>query len=173
MKSLLDILLSGIDRFNAAIGRLSAWLVVGLVGLTLYDVAMRYLFRSGSIGAQELEWHLFGIIILLGAALTLQRDEHVRVDVFYASPRLSDRHRAIIDIAGNLLFLLPFAVLIIWSSLPFVHDAFVRSEVSPDPGGLSHRWLIKAAIPLGFGMLAAQALANTIRTVRSLLRPGD
>ncbi len=171
MKSPLDTLLDGIDRINAVIGRASAWLVVGLVGLTVYDVAMRYLFRSGSIAAQELEWHLFGIIILLGAAWTLQRNEHVRVDVIYASSRLSDRHRALIDIAGNVLFLIPFAVLIIWSSVPFVHDAFMRGEISPDPGGLPHRWLLKAAIPLGFGLLAAQALANTIRTVRSLLRP--
>lgn len=171
MKSFFDTLLDGIDRVNEMIGRVSAWLVVGLVGLTLYDVAMRYLFRSGSIAAQELEWHLFGIIILLGAAWTLQRDEHVRVDLFYASPRLTERHRALIDIAGNLLFLLPFAVLVMWSSVPFVYDAFVRGEISPDPGGLTHRWLLKAAIPLGFGMLAAQALVNTIRTVRSLLRP--
>ena len=170
MKSFLDTVLDGIERFNAALGRVSAWLVVGLVGLTLYDVTMRYLFRSGSIAAQELEWHLFGIIILLGAAWTLQRDEHVRVDLFYASARLSDRHRAIINIAGNLLFLLPFAVLIIWSSVPFVHDAFVRGEISPDPGGLTHRWLLKAVIPLGFGMLAAQAIVNTIRSARSLLR---
>ena len=172
MKSFLDTFLDGIDRVNATIGRVSAWLVVGLVGLTLYDVTMRYLFRSGSIAAQELEWHFFGMIILLGAAWTLQRDEHVRVDVFYASSGLSDRHRALIDIAGNLLFLLPFAVLIIWSSVPFVYDAYVRGEISPDPGGLSHRWLLKAAIPLGFGMLAAQALVNTIRTARTLLRPG-
>lgn len=171
MTSLLDKLLDGVERFNAALGRMSAWLVVGLVGLTLYDVTMRYLFRSGSIAAQELEWHLFGLIILLGAAWTLQRDEHVRVDVFYASSRLSDRHRALIDIAGNLLFLLPFAILIIWSSVPFVMDAFARGEISPDPGGLAHRWLLKAAIPLGFAMLAAQALVNTIRSARTLLRP--
>ena len=62
-----------------------------MVGLTLYDVAMRYLFHSGSVALQELEWHLFALIILLGASYTLKHDDHVRVDIIYSSERISDR----------------------------------------------------------------------------------
>ena len=90
-----------------------------MVGLTLYDVTMRYLFRDGSVALQELEWHLFALVILFGAAYTLKHDEHVRVDLIYSSQRLSDRHRAFVDIFGNLFFLLPFAAMIVWTSIPF------------------------------------------------------
>lgn len=143
-----------------------------MVALTLYDVAMRYLFRDGSVALQELEWHLFAIVILFGAADTSKHGEHVRVDLIYSSPRLSDRHRQIIDVAGNLLFLLPFAVMVIWTSVPFVYEAFIHQEISPDPGGLSHRWIIKATIPIGFSLLALQGVADVIKGLLALCR-GD
>ncbi len=161
-----------VNRLTEIIGRLTAWLVVLMVGLTLYDVAMRYLFRSGSVGLQELEWHLFALIILFGAGYTFKHDDHVRVDLIYASNRLSDRQRLLIDVAGNLFFLLPFATLIIWSSVPFAYESFVHAETSPDPGGLSQRWLLKAAIPTGFALLALQALADTVNGMRELRRAG-
>lgn len=143
-----------------------------MVGLTLYDVTMRYLFRNGSVALQELEWHLFALVFLFGAAYTLKHDEHVRVDLIYSSQRLSDRHRAFIDIFGNLFFLLPFAAMIIWTSIPFAYEAFIHAEISPDPGGLTHRWILKAAIPVGFILLALQGLANSITGLIGLRR-GD
>ena len=143
-----------------------------MVGLTLYDVTMRYLFRDGSVALQELEWHLFALVILFGAAYTLKHDEHVRVDLIYSSQRLSDRHRAFVDIFGNLFFLLPFAAMIIWTSIPFAYEAFIHAEISPDPGGLTHRWILKAAIPVGFILLALQGLANSITGLLGLRR-GD
>ena len=169
LKSVAAAVARAIDATNEAVGRLTAWLVVVLVGLTLYDVTMRYVLQSGSVAAQELEWHLFALVILLGAGYTLKHDQHVRVDLFYASRRLSDRHRAIIDIVGNVCFLLPFAALVIWSAVPFAMDAWLRQEISPDPGGLPHRWVLKAAIPIGFVLLALQALADTYRRVLALL----
>jgi len=158
------------DGLSEVIGRISAWLVVGLVGLTLYDVTMRYLFRNGSVALQELEWHLFAFVILFGAAYTLRHDDHVRVDLIYSSQRLSDRHRRFIDLLGNIFFLLPFATMIIWTSIPFAYEAFIHAEISPDPGGLSHRWILKAAIPIGFALLALQGLADTIRGLLELRR---
>ncbi|MFT4560377.1 MAG: TRAP-type mannitol/chloroaromatic compound transport system permease small subunit [Gammaproteobacteria bacterium] len=159
-----------VSRLNESLGRLTAWLLVAMVGLTLYDVAMRYLFNSGSIAVQELEWHLFGIIILFGASYTLKHDDHVRVDLVYSSAKLTHRHRAIIDVVGTFIFLLPFSALIIWASIPFAYDAYLHAEMSPDPGGLRHRWLLKAAIPLGFALLALQAVANAFRALNSLSR---
>ncbi|TDJ65336.1 MAG: TRAP transporter small permease subunit [Proteobacteria bacterium] len=157
-----------INRFSEFTGRLTAWLVIALVALIFYDVTMRYLFNSGSVALQELEWHFFAVIILFGAGYTLKHGDHVRVDIIYASKRLSDRHRLIIDIVGNLLFLIPFATLIIWNATPFAYQAFIQGEISPDPGGLSHRWILKAAIPVGFGLLALQGVADTIEKLLEL-----
>ena len=124
---------------------------------------MRYLFRSGSIGLQELEWHLFSIIFLIGAAYTLKHDEHVRLDILYQSKFFNDRFRAWVDVFGALFLLLPFCLLIIISAWPFVSQAYIHSETSPDPGGLPARWLIKTIIPAGFCMLLLQAIAEIIK----------
>lgn len=132
---------------------------------------MRYLFNSGSIGIQELEWHLFSIIFLLGAAYSLKHDEHVRLDLLYKSKFLTDRHRAFIDAFGSLFILIPFCLLIIISAWPFVTQAYIHNEASPDPGGLTMRWVIKAMIPTGFGLLLLQGLAEAIK--KSLLAFGD
>ena len=152
-------------------GRLAAWLVVAMVLLVCYDVAMRYLFQAGSVALQELEWHLFGLIFLLGAAYTLKHDEHVRVDVFYQSRWMSAKRRAWVNLLGALLFLIPFAVLVIYSAWPFVVNAYNYGEGSPDPGGLPHRWLLKGAIIVGFILLTLQGIAMTIRNARIIFCP--
>ncbi len=157
-----------INRVSEITGQLTAWLVVLLVCITFYDVLMRYLFNNGSVGLQELEWHLFSLIILLGAAYTLKHREHVRVDLFYGSKRFQEHHRDYVDLAGNLLFLLPFCLLIIFSSSSFIDIAYHAGERSPDPGGLPYRWLLKSMIPLGFLLLALQAIADSIEIVGRL-----
>ena len=124
---------------------------------------MRYLFNSGSIAIQELEWHLFSIILLLGSAYTLKHDEHVRLDIFYSSKLINDKVRIWFDVLGTLLILLPFCLLIIVSAWPFVTQAYIHNEISPDPGGLPARWLIKAAIPLGFFFLLIQGIAEVLK----------
>tara|TARA_B100001758_G_scaffold231455_1_gene227973 strand:- start:557 stop:958 length:402 start_codon:yes stop_codon:yes gene_type:complete len=124
---------------------------------------MRYLFNSGSIAIQELEWHLFSIILLLGSAYTLKHDEHVRLDIFYSSKLINDKVRIWFDVLGTLLILLPFCLLIIISAWPFVTQAYIHNEISPDPGGLPARWLIKAAIPLGFFFLLIQGIAEALK----------
>ncbi len=158
-----------IERFSEWTGRATSWLVLGMVLLITYDVAMRYLFRSGSVALQELEWHLFALIFLLGAGYTLKHDDHVRVDVLYQSRWLNERRRAWVNFLGTLVFLVPFCVLIMVSSWPFLHDSFVHGEGSPDPGGLPYRWLLKAAIPVGFGLLLMQGIATAIRALHCIL----
>ncbi len=150
-------------------GRAVAWLMLLMVLVISYDVAMRYLFQSGSVALQELEWHLFALIFLLGAAYTLKHDSHVRVDVFYQSRRLGPRGRAWVDLMGCLLFLIPFCLLVINASLPFVENAYQLGEGSPDPGGLPHRYLLKAAIPLGFALLLLQGIAKFARDLRVVI----
>ncbi len=165
MKTKLLSLSSKIDKFTECTGRCISWLVIILVVLVGYDVSMRYLFQSGSVGIQEMEWHLFSIIFLIGAAYTLKHDEHVRLDVFYRSKFLNDRHRAWIDAFGALFILIPFCILIIISVWPFLSQAYIHNEASPDPGGLPARWLIKSMIPVGFAFLLLQGIAESIKKI--------
>lgn len=158
----------GIELFIEKTGRAISWLVVALVILICYDVAMRYLFQQGSVALQELEWHLFALIFLLGGAYTLKHDDHVRVDIFYQSRYLSDRGRAWISIIGTVLFLFPFCLLILITSWPFVENAFLYNEGSPDPGGLPYRYLLKSAILIGFAMLMLQGIAEILKNVHIL-----
>lgn len=155
-----------LDALNEHIGRAVSWLSLALVLLIVYDVAMRYLFQAGSVALQELEWHLFALLFLLGAGYTLKYDEHVRVDIIYQ--RLHPRVRAAIDVGGAALFLIPFCILVAYSAWPFIYDAFIYNEASSDPGGLPYRYLLKAAIPLGMGLLIIQALASIARNLAFL-----
>lgn len=158
-----------IDSINEWIGKAVSWLVLCMVLLVSYDVGMRYFFNSGSIALQELEWHLFSIIFLLGAAYTFKHDDHVRLDLFYQSRFMDDYRRAWVNALGGLLFLMPFCLLIIISSWPFVSQSFVHAEISPDPGGIPYRWVLKASIPLSFSLLLLQGLGNSLTNIVRIL----
>ncbi len=162
-----------IDQLNEWIGRLAAWLVIALVLLVCYDVTMRYLFQAGSVALQELEWHLFALIFLFGAAYTLKYDEHVRVDVIYQAKWMTPRRQAMVNLFGCLFLLFPFCVLMIISAVPFVEQSYGWGESSPDPGGLPYRWLLKAMIPAGFVLLVLQGVALCIRSLQTIVAPGE
>lgn len=146
-------------------GRMISWLVIFMVLLVCYDVTMRYFFKGGSITLQELEWHIFSLIFLLGTAYTFKHDDHVRLDLFYQSRFMDDIKRAWVNIIGGTLFLIPFCLLIIICSWPFVYQSFIHAEGSPDPGGLPYRWLLKSAIPLGFLLLLLQGIADIFKNL--------
>ncbi len=169
MQPSLKRLIATIELISEWSGRAVAWLVLAMVLVTAYDVAMRYLFQTGSVALQELEWHLFALLFLLGAAYTLKHNGHVRVDIFYNSQWMTDRRRAMVDLFGGLFLLLPFCLMIIISSLQFVANSYGMGEGSPDPGGLPYRFLLKAAIPVGFGLLLLQGVANMLRSLCVLL----
>lgn len=161
-------LVNFIETITEFSGRIAAWLVLTMVLLICYDVAMRYLFQQGSVALQELEWHLFALIFLLGGAYTLKHDQHVRVDILFHSHFLNDRQRAWINIAGTLLFLLPFCCLILFSSWSFVANSFYYLEGSPDPGGLPYRFILKGALWLAFVLILLQGIAELIKNIQSL-----
>jgi TRAP-type mannitol/chloroaromatic compound transport system permease small subunit len=165
---ILNGIARAIEVLSEWCGRIVAWLVLAMALIIVYDVGMRYLFQSGSIRLQELQWHLFALLFLLGAAYTLKHDGHVRVDLFYRSRFLSVRGRALVDLLGTALLLVPFCVLVITGSIPFVESAWRFGEGSPDPGGLPHRFLLKAAIPLGFALVLLQGVALMIRSAQTL-----
>jgi len=158
-----------IERLSEWTGRLAAWLVLAMVLLICYDVAMRYLFHSGSAAVQELEWHLFALVFLLGGAYTLKHDAHVRVDILYQARWMTDRRRAWVDLLGGLLFMVPFCLLVIETSWSFAYSSYQLGEGSPDAGGLPYRFVLKGAIPVGFTLLLLQGLACIVRSLQTLL----
>ena len=160
---MLQKIASALNTINQWIGRAVSWLTFTLVLITAWDVLARYFFKSGSVALQELEWHVFSVIFLLSAGYTLQQDGHVRVDIFYSN--LSARGKAIIDLAGSLLFLLPFCLLIIISSKGFVMSSWSTGEGSGDPGGLPARYILKAMIPTGFLLLALQGISLSLQSL--------
>ena len=109
---------------------------------------------------------MFAVIFMVGSSLTLQKDEHVRVDVFYN--KFSDKGKNIINLIGNIIFLLPFSLIIFYTSIPFVEDSFKILESSPDPGGLPFRFLIKSIIPISFLLLAIQGVLNVFKNLKNL-----
>lgn len=169
MLSTLRNIQHAFDKFTEFSGKLVSWLVLALVLLVSYDVTMRYLFQSGSIALQEWEWHLFSIIFLLGAAYTLKHDDHVRLDLFYKSQFMNPNKRAWVNLLGSVFVLIPFSILIIISSWPFVEQAYIHMESSPDPGGLTNRWLLKAAIPTGFFLLIIQGISQILENLLFIL----
>ena len=157
------------DWLNEKIGTGVAWLTTVMVLVVCYDVLTRYVFKTSSIAVQEMEWHLFALIFLLGAAFTLKHDRHVRVDVIYT--KLSPKTKAWVDLFGSLIFLLPFALLVIWSSNNFVMNSFNIRETSPDPGGLPGRYLLKAAIPAGFVLVLLQGFSLAFKSLINIINP--
>lgn len=150
-------------------GKFVSWLVLVLVLLVSYDVSMRYLFSSGSIALQEMEWHLFAIIFLMGAAYTFKHDDHVRLDLFYQSHFMNDYRRAWINLIGGIFMLMPFCLLIIYCAWPFVSLSYTSLEGSPDPGGLPYRWLLKIMIPASFTLLSLQGFGDILKNLGHIL----
>ena len=145
---MLNRLQYGLRRFIDGVGVIIAVLMLLMLANVFIDVVMRYLFNDVSIGMQEMEWHLFATMFLFGIGYSLKENAHVRVDMIYE--RLGEKAQAMINILGTLVFLVPFSLLVIHYGLDFSREAYELGETSGDPGGLPHRWLIKAAIPGSF-----------------------
>lgn len=154
-----------IDRVNELVGRSVFWLVGAATLISAANALVRYGAGMSSNAWLELQWYLFAAIFLLAAGYTLKHNAHVRVDLFYS--RLSDRGRAWVDLLGALFFLLPFGVLVAWLSWPGFIDALRSNESSPDAGGLL-RWPMRLMLPLGFGLLALQGVAEILKRIAFL-----
>ena len=152
---------SAIDRWIERIGAWVSYLWLALLAVIVLNVLLRYAFDQGRIEFEEIQWHLYSAGFLLGLSYAQQADAHVRVDLVHE--RLSLRHQAWIELYGILLLLLPFIALVLIYALPFVYDSYAINERSQAPGGLSHRWIIKAFLPLGFGLLLLSTLSRLLR----------
>lgn len=155
-----------INRFNDLIGQTISWMALVLVLLIVVDVFLRYVFQFSSPAVFELEWHLFAALFLLGAGWTFKNDQHVRVDLFYQ--KFSEKGKAVVNLFGTLILLLPFCVVGFIESFDFALNSFKIGETSPDPGGLPARYIIKSCIPVSFLLLGLQGLSTILTSTLAL-----
>jgi TRAP-type mannitol/chloroaromatic compound transport system permease small subunit len=156
-----------VDAMNQAFGRVADWCVLLACAVSAGNALLRYGFSLGSNAWLEAQWYLFAAVVMLGASYTLQRNEHVRVDLVYGS--LAHRARIWVDIIGIGFFILPAMAMLAWMTWPFFVESWVRHEMSSSPGGLV-RWPAKLLMPVGFALITAQGLSELIKRV-ALLRP--
>ncbi len=154
-----------IDIINEWVGRITYWLVLFMVLVGVWNVAGRYIGRwlgqnLTSNALIEIQWYLFDVVFLLGAAYALKHNEHVRVDIFYKD--WNPRRQALANFIGTILFLIPFCCLIIYYSWGTVANSWKILEMSPDPGGLP-RYPIKSMIIVSLVLLILQGIAEAIK----------
>jgi tripartite ATP-independent transporter DctM subunit len=150
-----------LDHISKFAGFIAALLVIMLSLLVAYDAGMRYLFSAGSIALQEIEWHLFDIVFLLGLTYALKHDKHVRVDIFFE--RYSVQKKAILQILSMLLLVIPFSLIFLVDAFDMTMQSYFQNEVSADPGGLTHRWMIKSVLVLAFILLIIQSISEVLK----------
>jgi TRAP-type mannitol/chloroaromatic compound transport system permease small subunit len=159
-----------IDRISTAIGQLAAWLILAVVVIQFAVVLLRYGFGMGSIRLQESVVYAHAFAFLLAAAWTLKAGAHVRVDVFYCGA--SERTRALVDLLGTLVLLLPMAGLILWMSVPYAVRSWAIFERSQETSGLPFVFLLKTAIPVFAVLVILQGIAEAMRAVAVLVARG-
>lgn len=149
-----------IDRINAWVGKSVIWLILVAVLISAINAIVRKAFNISSNAFLELQWYLFSAVFLLGAAYTLQRNEHVRIDVI--AGRFSKRTQTWIDIVGTLLFLLPMTLMVLWLSWPVFVTSFETKDMSNSAGGLI-LWPARLLVPVGFALLSLQGISELIK----------
>ena len=158
-----------IDRWFLKVGESASLFSILLVFMILLDVVARYLFATSAAWLTELEWHVFSIIFLFGTIYTLQYDDHVRVDVWYT--KMSIRKQLWVNLIGTIVFLIPWCMVILYTSYHYAHHSWEMNEVSADPGGLAYRYVIKFAITASFGLLLLYAVFYAMKCWARLSNP--
>jgi TRAP-type mannitol/chloroaromatic compound transport system permease small subunit len=158
-----------VDALNERVGRIVLWLVLASVLISAGNAVVRKVFGTSSNAWLEIQWYLYAAVFLMAAGYTLKYNEHVRIDVI--TGRFSQRTRNWIDVFGLTVFLMPWALLMVWLGWPFFMQAYVSGEVSSNFGGLI-RWPVYIFIPLGFGLLGLQGISELIKRVAFLLDKG-
>ena len=157
-----------LDRLSTILGKTVSWLTLLMVIVTFVVVVMRYVFDAGLIWLQESVVWMHAAVFMLGAAYTLQQEEHVRVDIFYRE--MSARRKAIVDLAGVVVFLLPVCAFLAWKSYDFVAVSWKLGEASRESGGLPYPLipLLKTALILMPVTVGLQGIALALRSIRTL-----
>lgn len=159
-------MLKRLESISEWSGKAVSWLATGLVLVVVANVILRYFFDSSKIWLSELSWHFYAAMFLLGGAYALKHGKHVRVDVFYG--KWSKKRQAIVNLAGIVLFLIPFCIMGAITAWPYALRSFNIGEGSGEPGGLPARYIIKFVIVLAFVLLLIQAIAEAIKNVKQM-----
>jgi TRAP-type mannitol/chloroaromatic compound transport system permease small subunit len=156
-----------IDRLNERIGRGVAWLTLLMVLITFAVVILRYVYAVGWVWLQESYVWLHGVVFMVGAGYTLLHNGHVRVDIFYRPN--SVRYKAVVDLFGSLLLLLPLVVIVVYVSYDYVIDSWMRLEQSREAGGLPGLFLLKSVILVFCLLIGLQGLSLAARSFLVLM----
>lgn len=156
-------LLSILDTFTERCGRAIAWLTILMMAAMFASVVLRYLLQIGLVMLDESIIYMHSMVFMLGAAFTLKRGGHVRVDIFYN--RFSPIGKAWVDLLGTCILLLPVSLFIGFISWEYVIASWSILEISPEVGGIPAIFLLKSLILLMSTLLAVQALAELIRNI--------
>ena len=159
------LLSRGIDALNEKLGVLADWLVLLSCAISAANAFSRYAFSISSNAWLEIQWYMFGALVLLGASYTLKKNEHVRVDIIYSN--ISTRRQIWVDIIGGVLFMLPATIILAYLSWPVFYNSWEIGEVSTNAGGLV-RWPIKIFLPIGFALLSLQGISEIIKRIAAL-----
>ncbi len=154
-----------IDAVNEKLGWIADWLVLASCLISAANAFSRYAFSISSNAWLEIQWYMFGALVLLGASYTLKRNEHVRVDIVYSN--ISTRRQIWIDLIGGILFLLPATLILTYLSWPVFYNSWALGEISSNAGGLV-RWPIKLFLPVGFALLSLQGISELIKRIAML-----
>jgi TRAP-type mannitol/chloroaromatic compound transport system permease small subunit len=160
-----------IDQLNEVIGRGIAWLTLAMVLIGFIVVMLRYVFSIGFVWMQESYVWLHGITFMLAAGYTLIHDGHVRVDIFYRTASI--RKKALVDLFGSLVLLLPVLVLVWVQAWPYVLDSWARLEESREAGGLPGLFLLKSVILVFCVTMGLQGLSLAGRSILILVGRGE
>jgi TRAP-type mannitol/chloroaromatic compound transport system permease small subunit len=157
-----------LDRASILLGKASAWFTLFMVVITFIIVVMRYVFDAGLIWLQETVVWMHAFVFMMGAAYTLQQEEHVRVDIFYRG--MSSQRKAWVDLLGVTLFLLPLCVFLGWKSIDFVAVSWRLKEASRESGGLPYPLIpmLKSILVLMPVLVSLQGVALLLKSVRTL-----
>jgi TRAP-type mannitol/chloroaromatic compound transport system permease small subunit len=154
-----------IDFVNEKLGWVADWLVLLSCLISAGNAFSRYAFGMSSNAWLEIQWYMFGALVLLGASYTLKKNEHVRVDIVYTN--IATRKQIAIDIFGTILFMLPATLILCYLSWPIFYNSWMLGEVSTNAGGLL-RWPIKIFLPIGFALLSLQGISELIKRIAML-----
>ncbi|MFT6733757.1 MAG: TRAP-type mannitol/chloroaromatic compound transport system permease small subunit [Polaribacter sp.] len=150
-----------LDNLSQTIGRLVAWLTLLMIGFSLFNILSSWLFNSNSIAIQESITWMHGFNFLLATAYTLNSNEHVRVDIFYA--KMKEHNKALVDLIGSVFLLAPTAIFIVWASWPAFYLSWRVGESSSEPGGLPMLFILKA-------LLLIMPLFLLIETINQIIK---
>ena len=157
-----------IDETIRRIGEYFSWLNAILVVVIILQVVLRYVFGQGLVVLEELQWHLYGVGIMLGLSYCVVTDSHIRLDLLY--DRFPQRGKEQVELFGNLVLLLPIVAIILLHGWPFLMESWRVGESSDSPIGICCRYVIKSFLLIGFGLLGVAALSKTMRSFAFLLK---